>query len=74
MIRDTGRIVDTPIEQKDAMKQNLKWLEVFPKTPKEIAWYQTIDKDFTSAATTEPHVGQSPLLVELTEARRLGLV
>ena len=73
MIKKTGNIVGTPLTQKDENKQDLCWLEVFPKTPKEIAFYGTINKRYTSAGDLFPWPTQSPLLVELSEARRLGL-
>ena len=73
MIRKTGERVGCPSTQHDPRKQDMIFLEVFPKTPKEIAFYGTIDKRYTSAGDLFPWPTQSPLLVELSEARRLWL-
>ena len=74
MIKRIGNKVPCPATQKDPSKQDMLFVEVFPRTPKEIAFYGTINKAYTSAGDLFPWQGQSPLLVEWNEARRLGLV
>jgi hypothetical protein len=71
MIKQTGSIVLTPTHLKDQPIK--KWLEVFPKTPKEIAWYASLDHSRTTYGETEPRYDQSPLLIDLLYARELGL-
>lgn len=82
MIKNVGNIVPCPASQHDHKhnplaqpeKMGLTFVEVFPKTPKEIAFYGKIDKRYRSAADLYPHKWQSPLLVEIGEARRQGII
>jgi hypothetical protein len=50
------------------------FVEVYPRTQREIAFYGSIAREFRCHATTYPHMGQSPLLVEMREAKRLGII
>jgi hypothetical protein len=71
MIRNTGAIVLTPTHlSKVGLK---KWLEVFPMTPKEISFYSRLDRSKTTHGEVESRINQSPLLIELSYARELGL-
>ena len=55
-------------------KKDCLFLEVFPVTPKEIAFYGSINKRYRCHAACSSHMGQSPLLVQMSEARRLGII
>ena len=74
MIKKTRAVVLTPTHLRDAENKFKKWLEVFPQTPKEVAYYAKLDHRRTTHGETEPHETQSPLLIELSYARELGLV
>ena len=55
-------------------KKLMRFLEVYPSSPKEIAWYGSIDRNYRCHAGVYPHHGPSPLLVEMGTARSLGLI
>ena len=67
----TGRVVYSPSHIEENSQR--KWLEVYPKYPSEISWYASLDRSRTTYAECEPNKEQSPLLIELSYAKELGL-
>jgi len=68
----TGRIVGTPSHVRDVTLLGMRWLEVFPRTPRDVWDLKQVNG--LTFGETAPRDTQSPLLVPVGEAERLGWV